>query len=338
MTVLELSPLEKGLQDYLGEVRKWWSTELYRRMFDSRPAPASKAYEIFCALEGGMQELKYSGPLGLAEVAERQRERLLSALAQVPDGAAKLAVGDEDNLPEYYTSVPFHHHPGGTFASPESGFVYEYSSGTTTLMVDRSTDMHYRFAHEIAALTADVASPVLLDVGCGFGKSTQALADAMPNAQVHGLDLSEPLLRLALLRARERGLDISYRLGFIEDMPYADNTFDVVSASMVVHEVPPQTLRKFLAEARRVLKPGGLIYFLDFYVLPDNDLAEALHRGHSRRNEEPYMEDLFDSDLPAEFERAGLVGFSARPLSQGSGDNPAWSLPWTEIVGRKAAN
>lgn len=338
MIALELSPLEQGLQDYLSTVRQWWSTDLYRAMFDEHTARASKAYEVFCALEGGMQELKYAGPVGLAEVGRRQRARLLVALDQLPDGVARLDRGDGEELPEYYTSVPFHHHPGGTFASPESGFVYEFSSGTTTLMVDQASDMHHRFAREIAALVADVEHPVVVDVGCGFGKSTVALAKAMPNAQVHGLDLSEPLLRLALLRARENGLDIGYRLGFIEKLPYEDDSVDVISASMVVHEVPPETLRAFLSEAGRVLRPGGLLYFLDFYVLPDNDLAEALHRGHSRRNEEPYMEDLFDLDLPAEFEKAGLTGFSARSLPQGGQPEAAWALPWTEIIGRKPAN
>lgn len=329
MTTLALTPAEQAYQSFVQAARGWWAGPLYREMSAPGPERAAEAYRVFCGLEGALQDLKYTGTGGLVGAAARQRDELTAALAAPPAGAATLELDPGLELPGYFTAVPFHHQPGGTTASPVAGFVYEHASGSTTRMTDPASDMHARFAARAADLVA--AGGRVLDLGCGFGKSTVALARALPGAEITGVDLSEPLLRLALLRARELGLPLRYRQGRVEALPWPDASFDLVTASMVIHEMPPAAMRRALAEAARVLRPGGTLLCLDFYVLAEHDLAEALHRGHSRRNEEPYLEQLFDLDLPAELSAAGFGEVAIEASAQRPGMDE-WSLPWTFVT------
>lgn len=333
MTALTLTRSERAYQDFVRAARGWWAGPLYRDMAGDDTRRGAAAYRVFCGLEGALQDLKYVGTGGLTHAAARQRDALVDALADVPEGPATLRLAPDLELPGYFTDVSFHHQPGGTTATPEAGFVYEYASGSTTRMTDPATDMHARFAARAGDLVAGGGD--VLDVGCGFGKSTIALARALPSATIHGVDLSRPLLQLALLRARESELALHFRQGRLEHLPYPDDSFDLVTASMVIHEMPPAAMRDFFAEAVRVLRPGGVLLCLDFYVLAAHDLAEALHRGHSRRNEEPYLEQLFDLDLPAELRAGGFVDVGLEASAQRPGSDE-WSLPWTFVTARTA--
>jgi ubiquinone/menaquinone biosynthesis C-methylase UbiE len=89
-----------------------------------------------------------------------------------------------------------------------------------------------------------------LDVGCGTGEFTAALADA--GASAVGVDVAEA----ALQRARARHPSLDFRLVPIEGpLPFEDNSFDVVWASEVIEHVTDTA--RWLSEIRRVLAPRG---------------------------------------------------------------------------------
>ena len=69
---------------------------------------------------------------------------------------------------------------------------------------------------------------------------------------------------------------------------YDDNTFDLVTSTMLIHELPPAEIDQLFAEATRVLAPGGRMAHLDFHHVP-NAFARFIHDGHARRNNEPFM-------------------------------------------------
>jgi hypothetical protein len=76
---------------------------------------------------------------------------------------------------------------------------------------------------------------------------------------------------------------------------------------------------------------------MDFYVLSDHkkDLKEALHLGHSSRNNEPYMKDLLELDLPQVLSDAGFEVVKIEGVMQ-SDSTDEWALPWTFIVAKAA--
>ncbi|MEH2063778.1 MAG: methyltransferase domain-containing protein [Nostoc sp.] len=105
----------------------------------------------------------------------------------------------------------------------------------------------------------------VLDLCCGSGQTTEFLVKSSQN--VTGLDASPKSLQ----RARQNVPLASYVEAFAEDMPFADNLFDVVHTSVALHEMQPQQLRKIINEVYRVLKPGGVFTLVDFHA-PTNPI------------------------------------------------------------------
>ena len=80
----------------------------------------------------------------------------------------------------------------------------------------------------------------ILDLGCGTGSATLMLKQAFPKAEVMGLDLSPYMLIVADYKAQEAGLDIQWQHGLAEDTGLEEDSFDLVTASFLLHETPPK--------------------------------------------------------------------------------------------------
>jgi SAM-dependent methyltransferase len=101
------------------------------------------------------------------------------------------------------------------------------------------------------------AGQLVLDVACGTG--VVALTAARAGAKVQGLDLTPELVARARENASLMRLEVPFREGDVESLPFADTTFDVV-VSQFGHMFAPRP-EVAIAEMLRVLKPGGTIAF-----------------------------------------------------------------------------
>ena len=115
--------------------------------------------------------------------------------------------------------------------------------------------------------------PALLDIGTGTGRLLELLAPRTGHAL--GLDASREMLALARARLSERGLAdrATVRQADMYRLPLADGSQDVVTLQMVLHYAEDPAAA--LAEAARVLKPGGTLLVAD---LAAHDRAELLSR------------------------------------------------------------
>ncbi len=105
-------------------------------------------------------------------------------------------------------------------------------------------------------LTVD--NPKILDVGCGGGILSEALA--LNGAQVTGTDLSQASLEAAKHHAQQQGLDIEYQYERVEDLAQRNaGTFDVVTCMEMLEHVPEPG--KIVAACAQALKPGGHAFF-----------------------------------------------------------------------------
>ncbi|MGQ0466866.1 MAG: class I SAM-dependent methyltransferase [Sporichthyaceae bacterium] len=98
----------------------------------------------------------------------------------------------------------------------------------------------------------------LLDVGSGPGTITLDLAERVAPGRVTALEHNDAALDLTRAEAARRGrTDMDFVVGDVHDLPFPDDSFDVVHAHQVLHHVadPVAALR----EMRRVAKPGGLV-------------------------------------------------------------------------------
>jgi ubiquinone/menaquinone biosynthesis C-methylase UbiE len=138
----------------------------------------------------------------------------------------------------------------------------------------------------------------VLDVGCGTGTlALVAKARVGATGRVAGIDPSAPLLAGARRKAARRALAIDFQLGGIEQIPFPDQSFDVVLCTFMLHHLPDDLKRQGLMEVARVLKEGGRLLIVDF-----------------RRPEEYQLEpgrfgagEIGLQDLPALMQEAGFA-------------------------------
>jgi 2-polyprenyl-6-hydroxyphenyl methylase/3-demethylubiquinone-9 3-methyltransferase len=97
----------------------------------------------------------------------------------------------------------------------------------------------------------------LLDIGCGGGVLTEDFASM--GCQVTGIDISPRSIEVAKAHAALSGLTVDYRVGSGTELDFEANSFDAVSCCDVLEHI--QDWKQVLAEASRVLTPGGLFFF-----------------------------------------------------------------------------
>jgi ubiquinone/menaquinone biosynthesis C-methylase UbiE len=119
-----------------------------------------------------------------------------------------------------------------------------------------------RFAG-IAQAVMDVRDPErrsppldVLDVGCGAG--TQSRFWTQAGHRYQGLDVNEPLIRLARQRAQEQGLDVRFEVGTATRLPFPDASFDVCLLPELLEHV--EDWQSCVNEGARMLRPGGVLF------------------------------------------------------------------------------
>ncbi|KAJ5920922.1 methyltransferase-UbiE family protein [Penicillium verhagenii] len=118
----------------------------------------------------------------------------------------------------------------------------------------------WRDANNSAAYLLPYLRPQMsiLDVGCGPGSITIDLARKVPQGHVVGVEyVSDPLEGARSLASSEGVTNVKFQVGDIHDLPFPDNSFDVVHAHQVLQHIadPVQAFK----EMRRVAKQGGIV-------------------------------------------------------------------------------
>jgi len=188
-----------------------------------------------------------------------------------------------------------------------------------------------------AAVRAAAVQPGqdVLDVACGTGDLTQALARGTNAATVTGLDFTRAMLDVAEHK-RARSADLS-RIRYVEGdamtLPFPDGSFDALTIAFGIRNV--QEPARALAEFRRVLRPGGRLVILEFHR-PRNPLVRAFNtlyagkvmpwtatllagdRSGAYRYLPKSVGSFMEADqLRAQIEIAGFQHATVRPLTLG---------------------
>lgn len=154
------------------------------------------------------------------------------------------------------------------------------------------------------ALAGDVAGRRILDAGCGAGPLSAALRDR--GALVSGFDASAGMVEPA---RRRLGDDVDLRVADLGGpLPYTDDTFDDVVASLVLHYL--RDWGPALAELRRVLRPGGRLIASAEHPFAVN----LMHREAGREAEYDYFGTTNCADEWTMGGRTALVSRRHRPL------------------------
>jgi arsenite methyltransferase len=117
---------------------------------------------------------------------------------------------------------------------------------------------------------------IVLDLGSGAGTDVLISARRVgPTGKAIGLDMTNEMLELARANAAEAGVEnVEFVEGYLEDLPLADESVDVVISNCVINLSGDKS--RVLAEAARVLRPGGRFAVSDVIADPDMDQATRI--------------------------------------------------------------
>ena len=183
--------------------------------------------------------------------------------------------------------------------------------------------------HQINPLRAeyiDLNSPVsgksLLDVGCGGGLISEAMA--AKGATVTGIDMGEAPLAVAKLHLKESGLNVAYQRTTAEELAENNlNTFDVVTCLEMLEHVPNPA--SVISACAQMVKPDGYVYFSTinrnpkawlFAVVGAEYVLDLLPKGTHEYQKfiKPSELQQYASEAGLEFE--DIIGLHYNPLTQ----------------------
>ncbi len=131
-----------------------------------------------------------------------------------------------------------------------------------------------RWKRRLVAMAPISPGVRVLDLACGTGDITYALADA--GASSVGLDITARMVEIARGK-RPPATTSRFLVGDMMALPFGDATFDVVTTGYGIRNVP--VIAEAVAEMARVLRPGGVLLSLDF-DRPSNALIRAAYLGY----------------------------------------------------------
>jgi ubiquinone/menaquinone biosynthesis C-methylase UbiE len=157
-------------------------------------------------------------------------------------------------------------------------------------------------------------------MGVSSGFHTLGLADAFPQAQISGCDVSRAMLEQAQRVANERQLKWKLYVGRAEDTRLPAESFDLVSSFILLHELPVEANVAFFAEAFRLLEPGGAVIMTDVPPYWAQDKLTAWRYDRSAKfGGEPYWREAGQLDTAQIARDCGFV--NVRAFKEPTGGN-----------------
>ena len=219
------------------------------------------------------------------------------------DEVARLRPDDLAAFPKYYRRN-FHYQTDG-YLSDRSAQIYDHQ--VEVLFMGSADAMRRQALVPLGAFLDGrrVTETRMLDIGCGTGRFLTFVKDNYPRLPVVALDLSPNYLAEARTQLKP-WTDVGFIQGLAETLPFADASFDVASSVYLLHEVPEEIRRRILAEAARVLRPGGRLILVDSLQQGDRPYFDVLIKNFPRSFHEPFYAGYARTDFIALGASVGL--------------------------------
>ena len=268
------------------------------------------AFNIYSAMRVQAQKMVWAS---VADSVAREGQRLATEAASVGNAPGSLTLDPALEVPRNVSAIDVHLMPGSYTRGGdglEAGAVYDrglavFSMG---LMGANLDDIGLSMAKYVSLRHPDFAPMRILDTGCTIGHNTLPWKQAYPQAEVIAIDAAPGPLAYGSARAKMQGQEVHFQQMCADSLAYADASFDLVWSSMFLHELSKKTRAKALAEAYRVLRPGGLMLHME---LPPNGEMSAFDGFYldwdSYYNEEPFYKGYRDESPPEMCTRAGFA-------------------------------
>lgn len=248
----------------------------------------------------------------------RQAERLAAKADTLIGGdERKLKLDPELPIPRYVSAVDHHCMPGSyhgeLFPGDVSGAAnYDHAIfATTGGMLGRFSDGGgHGVVSWVRRNLPGFAPERIVDLGVTLGQNVIPIAQAFPDAEVIGVDVGAPVLRYGAARAASMGVDnVRFVQADASDLSaIEDESVDWVQSTMFLHELSLRSMAAIFREARRVLKPGGVMLHVEQpqYAKDMPLFEQAMRDWDAFYNNEPFWSTLHELDIETMMVEAGF--------------------------------
>jgi SAM-dependent methyltransferase len=284
-------------------------------------------FRAWSALRTTAQEMTWSS---VRPQIERDLPKLVTAARKIATRTAKRGARRKGSLrldptlalPKDMQQLDIHLMPGGFHSEflPDdvaAGALYHHGTAVFAggfALRARGGGVAKSIAHYLQSRDPDFEPRRLLDLGCTVGGNLLPYLEVFPACEAYGIDVCAPLLRYAHARAESLGAAVHYSQQNAEHTDFPDDSFDIVCSSFFLHEHSIDVTRRVFEEARRILKPGGVMVHME--LPPDSETAPYYSfylNWDAYYNNEPHYAAFRALDLRKEVLGAG---FEARNFFQ----------------------
>ena len=180
---------------------------------------------------------------------------------------------------------------------------YVYDALEPILLLGKQAEYDRRLLELLNPAPADR----ILDLGCGTGVLTRMIGDELDaslGGESVGIDAAARMIAVA--RKKRAGPTCRFEVMAAENLDFADGQFDAVVSSLFFHHVPLDLKEKALAEAHRVLKPGGRLVVADMHI-PTTGMGALVSHVSRWFFMQPQIGENIRGVLPGAMERAGFL-------------------------------
>jgi len=226
-------------------------------------------FKFYSAIRYNAQEMVWRSVIPDIERNLEDLAHKIKTLSGKSGGSLTLSPGLA--IPENVADREIHLMPGGYASgdSPLAGALYDHGLAVFSagLMGRNLDDIGLSFANYVKFRFPDFEPKHILDCGTTVGHNAVAWAQTFPRARVDAIDVAPSGLLYGHGRAESLGVPVHFRQMDATELEYPDRSFDLVFSSMFLHELSVRDIRKYITEAHRVLRPGGLVLTME---LPPN--------------------------------------------------------------------
>jgi cyclopropane fatty-acyl-phospholipid synthase-like methyltransferase len=278
----------------------------------------SAAFRQWAVLTHKSQSMMWDAIEATTHRVAPESARRMARLRGAATRRGSLELDPSLQVPAPIGNTEIHRQPGGYVGSPDpddvtsglryigASMIYSVGKGQKEAAGDGRAHV---VASQLQARFPDLPAPRrILDLGCGIGVHSQAIAQAFPDAEYHAVDVAAGLLKFGHLIAEERGVPIHFHQRDAAATGFEAGSFDLVISNIMFHETNAANLPQILRECRRVLRPGGAMLHVDVATqvtrLPLED--QVMNHWQVDWNGEPFWTGFSEQDMRAQIVAAGF--------------------------------
>ncbi len=220
-------------------------------------------WKIWSSLKRNNQEMSYHNR---GEIIHREESQINMKYKNQKKNLGNIFLNSKLTVPSYITKIDIHCMPNGYNSDAGKGIFAGSNYDIASLYLATGGELG---KYSDGAGWANIAfikkhfpslkPKKILDLGCTIGHSTLPLKIFWPKSEIYAIDACAPVLRYAFSRSNDLNTAINFYQKDAESTGFKSNSFDLITSSMFLHEIPQKNLKNIGKEIFRLLKPHGVM-------------------------------------------------------------------------------